>query len=126
MMLMGAVFYVCARPFAHLFVLDALNVDPRVVPLAVAYLKISALSEPFLAFGMILTGALNGAGDTKAPAVISILTMWGVRLPFAYLLAQHWHYGTLGAWWAMAASTILGGIAAYWLFKRGDWKRTVI
>lgn len=121
MIFMGGVFYVFATPFAHIF-----THDPHVVPLAVAYLKISALSEPFLAFGMILTGALNGAGDTKAPAWVSILTMWGVRLPFAYLLAQHWHYGTRGAWWAMAASTILGGIAAYWLFKRGNWKRTVI
>ncbi len=121
MIVMGGVFYVFATPFAHIFTHDA-----RVVPLAVSYLRISAFSEPFLAFGMILVGALNGAGDTKAPALVSVVTMWGVRLPFAYLLAQSWHYGTVGAWWAMAASTMLGGVAALWLFKRGEWKRTVI
>jgi putative MATE family efflux protein len=121
MVVMGGVFYVFATPFAHFF-----THDPRVVPLAVSYLKISALSEPLLAFGMILTGALNGAGATKAPAAISIVTMWGVRLPFAYLLAHSWHFGTIGAWWAMAASTMLGGIATFFLFRRGDWKRTIV
>ena len=121
MCVMGAVFYVFALPFAHLFTHDG-----AVVPLAVSYLKISALAEPFLAFGMILTGALNGAGSTKAPALMSLLTMWGVRLPLAVLLAQHWHYGTVGAWWAMAASTALGGVAALGLFKWGRWKSTVV
>lgn len=121
MCVMGGVFFTLALPFAHLFTHDV-----HVVPLAVAYLKISALSEPFLAVGMILTGALNGAGDTKAPAWVSLATMWGVRLPLAYLLAEGLHYGTVGAWWAMAASTMLGGVAAYALFKWGRWKQTVI
>ena len=75
---------------------------------------------------MILTGALNGAGDTKAPAWASAVTMWGVRLPLAVLLAQVWHFGAVGAWWAMAASTILGGIAAYGLFKWGRWKTVAV
>ena len=117
MCLMGAVFFVFAQQFAQFF-----THDPKVVPLAVSYLRISALAEPFLAFGMILTGALNGAGDTKAPAWASAVTMWGVRLPLAILLAQVWHFGAVGAWWAMAASTILGGVAAYGLFKWGRWK----
>ena len=121
MCVMGGVFFVFAPQFAHFF-----THDPRVVPLAVSYLRISALAEPFLAFGMILTGALNGAGDTKAPAWASAVTMWGVRLPLAVLLAQVWHFGAVGAWWAMAASTILGGVAAYGLFKWGRWKTVAV
>lgn len=121
MIVMGAVFFVFATPFAHLF-----TDDPVVVPLAVAYLKIAALSEPFLAFGMILTGALNGAGDTKGPAWAAVVTMWGVRLPLAFFAANVWHFGAHGAWWAMAASTALGGVAALALFKWGRWKATMI
>ena len=121
MCLMGTIFFIFAPQFAHLF-----THDPQVVPLAVAYLRISALSEPFLGVGMILTGALNGAGDTKAPAWASAVTMWGVRLPLAILLAQVCHYGAVGAWWAMATSTILGGVAAYGLFKWGRWKTVAV
>lgn len=121
MIVMGAVFYVFALPFAHFF-----THDPAVVPLAVAYLRISAFAEPFLAFGMILTGALNGAGDTRAPAWAAIATMWGMRLPLAYFAANVWGYGAHGAWWAMAASTTLGGLIALALFKWGRWKETAV
>ena len=121
MIVMGAVFFVMARPFAHIF-----THDPHVVPLTVAYLRVAALSEPFLALGMILTGALNGAGDTKAPAWAGIATMWGVRLPLAWLLIYGLHFGATGAWWAMTVSTALNGLVALALFKRGTWKQSVI
>lgn len=121
MIIMGAVFFVLARPFAHIF-----THDPHVVPLTVAYLRIAALSEPFLALGMILTGALNGAGETKAPALAGIVTMWGVRLPLAWLLIYGLHYGATGAWWAMTISTALNGVVALLLFKGGRWKQAVV
>jgi putative MATE family efflux protein len=121
MIVMGTVFFVCARPFAHIF-----THDPHVVPLTVAYLQIAALSEPFLALGMILTGALNGAGDTKMPAWAGIITMWGVRLPLAWLFIYTLHGGAVGAWWGMTISTALNGLAALALFKWGRWKQTVV
>ena len=121
MMVMGAVFFTFALPFTHIF-----THDPAVVPLSVAYLRIAALSEPFLALGMILTGALNGAGDTKAPALAGIVTMWGIRLPLAWLAVYVLSLGTLGAWWAMSLSTALNGLAAWGLFKFTRWKQTVV
>jgi putative MATE family efflux protein len=121
MMVMGGVFFVLARPFAHIF-----THDPHVVPLTVAYLQIAALSEPFLALGMILTGALNGAGETKAPAWAGIATMWGIRLPLAWLLIYGLHHGATGAWWAMTISTALNGLAALAIFKWGRWKQAVV
>lgn len=121
MCIMGIIFFVFAAPFAHIF-----TKAPNVVRLTVFYLRISAISEPFLAFGMILTGALNGAGDTKAPAWAGVITMWLIRLPLAYLLAIAMKMGAVGAWWAMCASTMGGGIAALGLFKWGRWKHTRI
>jgi len=121
MVFMGAVFFTFATPFTHIF-----THDPQVVPLAVAYLRIAALSEPFLALGMILTGALNGAGDTKAPALAGIVTMWLVRLPVAWVAIYTLGLGTVGAWWGMSLSTALSGLAALALFKWGRWKQTVV
>ena len=121
MVLMGVVFFVFARPFAHIF-----THDPHVVPLTVAYLRITALSEPFLALGLILSGALNGAGDTKAPAWAGITTLWGFRLPLAWLLIFHLHLGATGAWWAMTTTTVLDGVIVLWLFKQGGWKKTKV
>ncbi len=91
-----------------------------------SYLRIAAVSEPFLALGMILTGALNGAGDTKAPAWAAVVTMWGVRLPLAWLGIFLLALGAVGAWWSLTISTALNGLIALWLFKRGRWKQTVV
>lgn len=115
---MGAVFFLAAEPFAAVF-----THDPRVLPLAVSYLRIMAISEPMLAFGMVLTGALQGAGDTVRPSVLTALTFWGFRLPAAYVLALALGYNTAGAWVAMAATTFVGGALTIQLFRDGRWKR---
>ena len=115
---MGALFFVAARPFVHLF-----TSDPYVAALAVSYLRIMAISEPMLGMGMVLTGALQGAGDTTRPAIVTLITFWAVRLPLAYLLALPMGYHTPGAWFAMSASTILSGILSIIIFRRDSWKK---
>jgi putative MATE family efflux protein len=118
MTIMGIVFYVFAYPFARWFTRDAL-----VIEVAADYLRINAYSEPFLALAMVLSGAFQGAGDTRTPTWITFVSMWLVRLPLAYLLALTLGYQTLGAWWAMAASVMLSGVLTAVLFRRGNWKR---
>jgi Na+-driven multidrug efflux pump len=92
--------------------------------LAVAYLRIAAISEPFLALGMVLTGALQGAGETKAPTLLTAITMIAFRLPLAWALCLPLGLGAQGGWYAMSASTVLQGLLTYWLFRQGRWHRT--
>ncbi len=47
--------------------------DPDVVAEMVSYLRISMLSEPFMAVSVILAGSLTGAGDTKG-AMLAIVS----------------------------------------------------
>ncbi|MDH7603134.1 MAG: MATE family efflux transporter [Armatimonadota bacterium] len=96
--------------------------EASVVPLVVSYLRINAVSEPFLALSMVLRGALQGAGDTRTPAVISVGTMWVLRLPMAYLLARTLGFGAVGAWIAMSATTCFSGILMALWFKWGTWR----
>ena len=121
MTVMGVVFYVFAYPFARWFTRDTL-----VVEVAADYLRINAYAEPFLALAMVLSGAFQGAGDTRTPTWITFVSMWLFRLPLAYLLALSLGYGTHGAWWAMAASMMLSGLLTVLLFQRGRWKRVKV
>ena len=82
-----------------------------------------AISEPMLAVGMVLTGALQGAGDTTRPAVVTFITFWAFRLPLAWLLALPLGYHTPGAWFAMSASTVLSGVLSIIIFRRDSWKK---
>ena len=121
MTVMGIVFYVLAYPFARWF-----TRDPVVIGVAADYLRINAYAEPFLALAMVLSGAFQGAGDTRTPTWITFVSMWLFRLPLAYLLALNLGYGTHGAWWAMAASMMLSGLLTALLFQSGRWKRVKV
>lgn len=126
MSVMGVVCYVFAEPFARIFLqhssdsLQNARVD-ETLALSVGYLKIAALSEPFLALGMGLIGALQGAGETLSPTVMTAVTMVLVRLPLAWFLLHH--FGLSGAWWAMSLSTMLNGILTVFVFRQGRWRK---
>ncbi len=102
------------RPFTH---------DAGVRILGADYLRVNAFCEPFLGLGMVLTGALQGAGDTMRPTVITFLTMWVARIPLGLFLMFTLHQNTHGAWVAMCLTTIVGGLLTAALFRSGAWKR---
>ncbi|GAB4042141.1 MATE family efflux transporter [Spirosoma litoris] len=94
----------------------------RVVEIAVECLRIFCLGYLFMAYGMVLSQALNGAGDTKTPTLINIVCFWVVEIPLAYTLAHLLNWGPPGVFWSVAISeTLLAGIAI-WIFRRGRWK----
>lgn len=121
MCLMAILFVIGARSITRVF-----SADPQVIGLGVAYLRINALCEPFLAPGMVLTGALQGAGETVKPTLITLITMVFLRLPLASLLMFTWDLQAVGAWWAMTATTVVGGLMTLRLFQAGHWKRVCV
>ena len=101
----------------------------------VPLLRVVALTMPFLALTMILSGGLRGAGDTRWPLRITLIGFFGIRIPVSCLLA--WHtvdlpfvsysipglgLGVLGAWYAMAADVALRGFLFLARFFHGSWK----
>jgi len=114
---MACVFFVFADYFARLF-----TQDPQVIDLAIAYLRLNALTEPLLAFGMVLAGALQGAGDSMKAMLATFITQWVVRIPLAYLMAFVLGWDAYGAWGAMALSSGFSGLLMMYLFKKGGWK----
>ena len=118
MSVVAVLFFVFAGWFPTLFTQDA-----AVRTLTADYLRVNAFCEPFLGLGMVLTGALQGAGDTVRPTYITVLTMWVIRIPLGTWLMFTLHQNTHGAWVCMCATTILGGILTAALFRTGSWKR---
>jgi putative MATE family efflux protein len=113
----GAVLFIVPRHLGMVF-----THDPAVVPLIVSYLRINSPAEPLLAVGMVMAGALQGAGDTRMPTWIEFVTNWVVRLPMAYVLAVTLGWGVMGAWVSLCATTVLYGFLTAGWFIRGNWK----
>jgi putative MATE family efflux protein len=97
--------------------------DPEVVKIGAHYLRTVSPSYVFVAFGIVLGRSLNGAGDTVAPMVITILTLWGVQVPLAVQLSHMWEPATQGIWWAIATANVLNALLVAGWFQAGFWKR---
>jgi Na+-driven multidrug efflux pump len=86
-------------------------------------LRIEAYAEPMFAAAIVCNGIFVGAGDTLRPALMNLLSMWGVRLTLAALLATT--YGLPGVWTAMAAELTFRGVIFLARLFRGGWMRNI-
>lgn len=105
---------------------DLMSHDLTTIKFCASYLRINAITEPFLAVAMILMGALQGAGDTKLPMIFSLFCNTFVRLPLAWYLAIVIGMGTDGVWISMAASVTLCAALCTWRFASGEWIKTKV
>ena len=91
----------------------------EVIALGTDVLRIEAWAEPMFAAAIVVNGVFIGAGDTFIPAIMSLASMWAVRLSLAATLAPK--YGLKGVWTAMAIELFFrGSIFLVRLFK-GGW-----
>jgi putative MATE family efflux protein len=85
-------------------------------------LYILSIGYVFFAYGMVLTQAFNGAGDTKTPTYINLCIYWLFQIPLAYLLARYLQWGTTGVYWAINIAETTLAIVCIIIFRRGRWK----
>lgn len=85
-------------------------------------LHILAMGYIFFAYGMIISQAFNGAGDTKTPTYINLFVFWLVQIPLAYFLAKYLKWGPKGVYVAIGISESLLAVVCIILFKKGRWK----
>lgn len=115
--LIGAVFLAAAPLITSFFTTDLL-----VQPYAVRCLRIVSLGFVFYAYGMVLTSAFNGAGDTWTPTVINLFVFWLFEIPLAWFLAHRGGFGPTGVFTAMTIAYSLLAVVSLILFRRGAWK----
>lgn len=100
--------------------------DSAVLKEGVSYLRIVGIAYIPLALMFTVSGVMRGAGDTTASMVISVITLWLVRLPLAYLLSYRLGWGVNGAWASITISSTLGFLLNYAYYLTGRWKAKVI
>ncbi len=98
------------------------NNDPAVVAAGVAPLRAAGLVQPALAASFILSGGLRGAGDTRWPLYVRLISTWGIRLPLALLLVGLLDYGLQGIWLAMCVDFTVQGLLSLWRFGSNRWQ----
>ena len=102
------------------------NATPEVVKSGALCLQIIALGYIFYAYGMVVTQAFNGAGDTRTPTKINLISFWFFQLPLAYVSALVLGWGTIGVFLAITLAEVLLAVLAMVWFKKGKWKQVQV
>jgi putative MATE family efflux protein len=117
----GLAFVVLGPEIVRLF-----TADPVVVGEGGRCLRIVAAGFPFYAYGMVVSQAFNGAGDTNTPTRINLYCFWLFEIPFAFVLARTFGAGPTGAYLAIAAAFSAMAVLSVVIFRRGEWKSVVV
>ncbi len=110
--------YTLGEPILSLFLVDA-----GTLHIAYELLKITLWS--YLIFGntSVLSGVMRSSGTVLWPTLLSIIAIWGVEVPVAYLLSRG-PLGLRGVWYAYPIAFIcaLAFQSAYyfWFWKRRE------
>jgi putative MATE family efflux protein len=95
--------------------------DPEVIRLGDQYLTIVSSFYIMFTFMFIYTGLMRGAGDAMIPMFISLLSLWLIRIPLAWILSGK--IGAAGIWWSIPAGWFIGLILSFIYYKSGRWKK---
>ncbi|MBU7595675.1 MATE family efflux transporter (plasmid) [Metabacillus halosaccharovorans] len=116
MTLLGAILFIFGS-WAGGFFTD----DQDVITSIGTALKVSGIFQPFLALLLILTGAFQGANNTKFPMYLTAVGMWAIRTSLVYLLGIQLGWGLLGVWLAIGIDIAFRAVVLTVQFVRGKW-----
>jgi putative MATE family efflux protein len=117
----GVAFVTLAGPIVSLF-----TSDPQVHLWGARCLRIVAAGFLFYAYGMVVTQAFNGAGDSRTPTWINFFCFWVWEIPLAWVLSHHTRLGPNGVFLAMTIAFCTVAVVSVLLFRRGTWKRVKV
>ena len=95
--------------------------DPEVIRIGREYLMIVGAFYIVFTSMFTIAGVMRGAGDTLIPMFISLIALWGIRIPGAWILSHR--FGEIGIWWAIPMGWLVGFLLSYIYYLTGNWKK---
>jgi len=108
------------------FSLSLFTNEAEVIKSSIKTLRLVAFNQIFLAFVVIMTGSLRGAGDTKGAMYITVMRLWLVFIPLSYIFVVKNNFGVAGVWMAETTSFLIFSIIVFKRFINMKWAQIKI
>ncbi|HAJ98826.1 MAG TPA: MATE family efflux transporter [Bacteroidales bacterium] len=121
--LMSSVVSVVFTAVAWIFgkqLMGMFTTDAQVIAIGYNYLIIVSSFYVFFSAMFATNGVLRGAGDAMVPMIITLVSLWVLRVPASYFLSEK--IGVVGIWWGIPAAWFVGWLLSYAYYKSGRWK----
>ena len=97
---------------------------PEVISHSTMYIHFISMAYVLLGYTMVISRALNAAGEVKVVTWLYILMFYIVQIPLAYALGITFNLGSNGVFTAILISEIVLAVACIIVFRKGKWKNT--
>ena len=98
------------------------SLNPLIVEGGLSYFALTLWALPFSSLGVIFSGAMRGAGDTRPPMYSAMLNRSLLQLLIGWVLAFPLNWGYPGIWVGLAAGRILDSIFMWVVWNQRQWK----
>lgn len=88
------------------------------------YLRIIAVPYLFIMCVIVIIGLIQGAGDTMATLILSIINLWMIRVPLVMFMSNR--FGINGIWTAIGVAFIIDFVVTYFYYRLGFWKKKAL
>ncbi len=97
------------------------NSDSVIIQIGGQIMLFVACLQPFQSSQFIIAGGLRGAGDTRATAIITFITVLLIR-PIVAIILIKLGFGLYGAWMALASDQVIRSALVLGRYNSGKWK----
>ncbi|SES96631.1 MATE family efflux transporter [Anaerobranca gottschalkii] len=111
--------YFLGEPLIKLF-----DSNPDVINIGLRKIRIVSTFYILIGIMFVTLGVIRGAGDAFVPMIISILTLWLIRIPVASLLIPY--LGSDGIWWSFPIGWAVGIVLSLGYYSTGRWKNKAV
>ena len=118
--IIGIIGSFCVIYFSHEIITSFTN-DSEIISTAKTFFKV--VTPTVITWGLfnIVLGVYQGAGFTKISMIISMIRLWGLRIPLVFILDLFIQSQAL--WYSMAISNYLIGVVSILFYRSNLWEK---
>lgn len=94
--------------------------DPDVIDKGSVFLRLVAFAQVPLAVSFVYAGSLRGTGDTHYVFLVTLASMWGIRVLLSYIAAVPLHLSLYMVWSVFLLDWFFWAGAFAWRYRRRD------
>lgn len=104
------------------YVVTFFTSEAQVAQYAVQYIHVVSMAYLLLGFTMVISRALNAAGNIMQVTLLYMIMFYVIQLPLAYLLGVRLQWELKGIFTAIVSSEIVLAVLFLMIFRNGKWK----
>ena len=97
--------------------------DAEVVREGARFLRIMSLTWGFIGVQFAFSGVFRASGNMVLNMMLTVVSLWLLQFPLAYILSKHTSLGAEGIFWSTPASTIVTTLLTACLYMHGGWRK---